>query len=87
MPAVDARTGGELAGTIRDRVRGYRFRLDETGPEVLVTASFGYTRLFPGDTVELALNRAGNALDRSLRRGRNQLHIHDGRGMTHSMAG
>lgn len=87
MPAVDAQTGGELAGTIRDRVRGYHFRLDETGPEVLVTASFGYTRLFPTDTAELALNRGGSALDKSLGRGRNQLHVHDGSRLTHCLAG
>ena len=87
MPAVDPQTGGELAGTIRDRVRGYQFRVDETGQEVLVTASFGYTRLFPADTAELALNRAGSALAKSLGRGRNQLHVHDGSSLTHCMAG
>jgi diguanylate cyclase (GGDEF)-like protein len=86
MPAIDSQAGGQLAGTIRDRVRSYQFRLDATGPEVLVTASFGYTRLFPGDTAELALNRAGCALERSCGRGRNQLHVHDGSDVTHCLA-
>jgi PleD family two-component response regulator len=87
MPAIDALAGGQLAGTIRDRVRSYQFRLDATGPEVLVTASFGYTRLFPGDTTESALNRAGSALEKSCGRGRNQLHVHDGNEVLHCLAG
>ena len=36
---VEGQTLRRLAQTIRDTVRHYHFRLEESGPEVLVTAS------------------------------------------------
>lgn len=74
MPGVDAEAGLRLAEAVRHTVRNYRFRLDESGPEVLVTASFGFTSCPVGDSVELALNRAAAAVIDAERRGRNQLH-------------
>ncbi len=87
IPAVDDPVGRKLAEAIRNTVREYHFRLDESGPEVLVTASFGYTTCLPDDNDDLALNRAGNALAKSERRGRNQLHVHDGHKLTHCLVG
>lgn len=85
MPAVDSETGRQLAESIRNTVRQYHFRLDATGPEVLVTASFGYTSCLPGDGPDLVLNRAGNAISKSERRGRNQLHVDDGNKLAHCL--
>ena len=87
MPNVDDSTGRKLAEAIRQTVRQYHFRLDESGPEVLVTASFGYTTCLPDDNHDLALNRAGNALAKSERRGRNQLHVHDGNTLANCLVG
>lgn len=78
MPNVGPETGGHLAEAIRRTIRHYHFRLDETGPEILVTASFGFAATLPGEHPDLLCNRAGDALALSHRRGRNQLHIHDG---------
>lgn len=78
MPDVDAETALQLARKIREKVRNHHFRLEEGEAEVLVTASFGLTVTAPGDSPDLVLNRAGQALSRSQRRGRNQLHVHDG---------
>lgn len=78
MPAVEPSAGYRLAEEIRAAVRGHRFRIDETGAEVLVTASFGYASCGGGDDVHLVLSRAGDAIARSQERGRNQLHVHDG---------
>ena len=86
IPAVDAQTGRSLSHCVRDVVKNYHFRLDATGPEVLVTASFGFTRCFRSDDGELALNRAGNALARSQKRGRNQRHVDDGRSVKHCVS-
>ena len=74
----DDQTLRRLAQTICDTVRHYHFRLEESGPEVLVTASFGLTQCRPGDNADLILNRVENALAKSQRRGRNQLHLHNG---------
>lgn len=82
-----AGSGGRLADAIRDSVRAYHFRLDESGPEVLVTASFGYTTCLPHDHADVVLNRAGNALAKSQQRGRNQLHVNDGHKTVHCIAG
>jgi diguanylate cyclase (GGDEF)-like protein len=87
MPFTDAEEGRRLATGIRDTVRSYHFRLDESGPEVLVTASFGYTLCPPNDSPDLALNRASAALEKSERCGRNQLHVHDGRQTVRCLAG
>ena len=86
MPGVDPATGDRLAAAIRDTIRGYHFQLDESGPEVFVTASFGFTSLRPNDSGELAINRAIHAVSRSESRGRNQLHVHDGSRVLHSAA-
>jgi len=85
MPAVDLETGRQLAESIRNTVRNYHFQLDSTSPEVLVTASFGYTSCLPGDGPDLVLNRAGNAISKSERRGRNQLHVDDGNKLAHCL--
>jgi len=77
-PSLPALSGTKIAEKIRDHVRNSHFRVDETGAEVLVTASFGYANCGPGDTVELVLDRAADGLDRSQSLGRNQLHVHDG---------
>ena len=87
MPQVDSAAGRVVAQKIRDSVRSCRFRLDATGPEVLITASFGYTVCDPADNPDLVVNRAGNALAKSQRRGRNQLHLHDGSTPVHCLAG
>jgi diguanylate cyclase (GGDEF)-like protein len=79
---VDEESGKALSMSLRNSVRAYQFRSDDHGPEVLVTASFGYTRCLPHDTAELVLNRADNALSQSTRRGRNRLHSHDGAELT-----
>ncbi|MEX0700905.1 MAG: GGDEF domain-containing protein [Planctomycetales bacterium] len=78
LPEADSFAGCQLAEAVRTAVRGHRFRLDESGPEVLVTASFGYTPCSGADDILLVLSRAGDALARSQQRGRNQLHVHDG---------
>lgn len=78
LPGTDLDRGARLAGAIRDSVRGYHFRVEEDGPEVLLTASFGYTPCRPDDSQELVVNRAVDALSKSQRLGRNRLHVHDG---------
>ena len=86
LPGIDLDAGSRLARAIRDTVRGYHFRVEEDGPEVLLTASFGYTPCRPEDNVELVLNRAVDALSRSQRLGRNHLHVHDGASLTHCVS-
>jgi diguanylate cyclase (GGDEF)-like protein len=83
MPGVDQPSGDRLAATIRDTIRDHHFRLHDSGPEVFVTASFGYTRLRPQDHREHAVSQALHALSKSERRGRNQLHVHDGSHLVH----
>ena len=87
MPSLSPETGRTLSHRIRQSVRNSHFRLNENGSEVLVTASFGYAASYPGDTAEHVLSRAGNALEKSQRRGRNQLHVHDGDTVVHCLAG
>jgi two-component system cell cycle response regulator len=77
-PALPPLAGSKLAEKIREAVRNHHFRVDEGGPEVLVTASFGYANAAPGDTADLVRDRAGDGLARSQALGRNQLHVHDG---------
>lgn len=76
--------GEKLAATIRNGIANSRFRIDESGPEVLITASFGFSTLSETDTVDLVLSRAQGALQRSERVGRNQLHVHDGAALVHA---
>lgn len=78
LPATETEEGIQLATAVRDSVRHHHFRLEADGPEIFVTASFGFTPCLPTDHPDLTVNRAGDALARSGRRGRNQLHVHDG---------
>lgn len=77
-PALPPLLGTKVAEKIRETVRNSHFRVDENGPEVLVTASFGYANCSPGDSADLVRDRAGDGLVRSQSLGRNQLHVHDG---------
>jgi diguanylate cyclase len=83
IPSVDAENGRKLSQAIRSAVRVHSFRVHDGGPEVLVTASFGFTACPPRDSAEAALNRSGNALSQSTRRGRNQLHVTEGEAVVH----
>ena len=83
LPDIDDETGHRIAQVIRNTVRNHHFRLDEKSPEVLVTASFGYTRCRPEDNTALTLDRVSDALTQSFHRGRNQLHVHDGETLVH----
>ena len=82
LVGADSETGRRIAESVRDAVRSHRFRIDEIGPEILLTASFGLTVCLPDDRPDLVLDRAAYALDTSQRHGRNQLHVHDGVGVT-----
>lgn len=83
IPDVENGTGQRLSENIRKTIRHHHFRLEDGGAEVLVTASFGYTKFVPLDSVDLILDRAGIALSKSQERGRNQLHLHDGQSARH----
>jgi diguanylate cyclase (GGDEF)-like protein len=83
IPGVDAENGRKLSQAVRNAVRVHNFRIHDGGPEVLVTASFGFTGCPPHDNAEAALGRAGDALAQSTRRGRNQLHVYDGAALVH----
>lgn len=78
QPAVDFDTAVRLAEVIRDSVRHFHFRIEESQPEVLLTCSFGHTLCEPPENGDLLINRAANALARSQRKGRNQLHSNQG---------
>lgn len=67
-----------LAQQIRTAIREHRFHVDEHGPEILLTASFGFSTALPDETGPQVLDRARDALRRSRSSGRNQLHVHDG---------
>lgn len=86
FPSVDGEVGQKLAQAVRNAVRFHTFRLNGVGPEVLVTASFGYTTCAPADHAETALSRASEALSRSTQRGRNQLHLAEGASFVHCAA-
>ena len=87
MPNVDEPAGRQLAETLRNAVRHHRFRLDAAGPEVLLTASFGFATCRAGETAELLVNRAADAVSTSQRLGRNQLHIDNGIALSCAAAG
>ncbi len=76
FPSVDSESGRRLAQAVRNVVRVHNFRIYEGGPEVLVTASFGFTLCAPHDSAESAIGRVGDALAQSMRKGRNQLHVY-----------
>ncbi len=86
VPNVDAESGRKLSQAVRNAVRVHNFRTHDGGPEVLVTASFGFTPCPPHDTAEAALIRSGDALAQSTRRGRNQLHAYEGEAVVHYAA-
>jgi diguanylate cyclase (GGDEF)-like protein len=86
FPKLDLEGATRLGRAVRDSVRNQHFRVDETGPDVLLTASFGCTPCRPAENVELILNRAFDALSKSQRVGRNQLHVHDGAALVHCAA-
>ncbi|MEO1998764.1 MAG: GGDEF domain-containing protein, partial [Planctomycetaceae bacterium] len=77
LPGVSDKFGSQLAQSIRDTIRFHRFRISESDDEILLTASFGLTFCRPLEPVDLLLNRAGDALDKSMRRGRNRLTIQE----------
>ena len=86
FPQLDLEGATRLGRAIRDSVRNHHFQVHETGPEVLLTASFGCTPCRPDENVELVMNRAFEALSKSQRVGRNQLHVHDGATNVHCAA-
>ena len=83
FPGLDLEAASRLGRAVRDSVRSHHFQIDETGAEVLLTASFGCTACRPDENPELVLNRGFDALSKSQRLGRNQLHIHDGESLVH----
>jgi diguanylate cyclase (GGDEF)-like protein len=86
FPSVDSESGRKLAQAVRNVVRVHNFRTYEGGPEVLVTASFGFTICPAHDSVESAIGRVGDALAQSMRKGRNQLHVYEGEAVVHCAA-
>lgn len=66
------------AQQLRTVIRDHRFRIDENAPEIMLTASFGFSAALPGEPAAVVLNRARDGLSRSRTAGRNQLHVHDG---------
>lgn len=86
FPGLDMDAGTRLGRVIRDAVRNQTFHVDQTGAQVLLTASFGCTPCRPQEHGELVLNRAFDALAQSQRRGRNQLHVHTGQSLVHCEA-
>jgi two-component system, cell cycle response regulator len=86
MPEIGVATATRLGRVVRDTVRAAHFHVEEGGPEVLLTASFGCTPCRPGENADLVLNRAFDALAKSQRLGRNQLHLHDGEALVHCAA-
>jgi diguanylate cyclase (GGDEF)-like protein len=87
IPNVDGESGRRLSLAVRNAVRIHNFRMHDGGPEVLVTASFGFAACAPHDTPEGVLGRAGDAQSQSARRGRNQLHAHEGEAVVHCAVG
>lgn len=78
QPHVDATELTEIADRIRQSVRTHQFRLEESGVETLVTASFGFCACDGSESSAILRSRCTEALGRSEQRGRNQLHCHDG---------
>ena len=67
-------TAEAQAAALRDAFRAHPFRLGPDGPEVFLTASFGYAPCLPGDHARLLVDRAEVAVAQSRRQGRNRLH-------------
>ena len=74
LPDMDDRAALAQVSDVRDAFRSHPFQLGADGPELLVTASFGFTPAVPGDEARLALDRAQAGVVRSRRWGRNRLH-------------
>jgi len=77
IPSVSPIAGSRIAETVRAAVREHAFRVDVDGPEVLLTANFGYAVCLPDEPATLVIDRASEALQKSQSLGRNQLHVHD----------
>jgi diguanylate cyclase (GGDEF)-like protein len=78
MPHVATEAALRTAESLRTTVRQSKFHAGPQGPEVLVTASYGFADCPSGDNPLVAYDRATDALARSRKAGRNQLHWHDG---------
>lgn len=77
MPDRDTPNALTQAVAVREAFRCHPFRIGTDGPELLVTASFGFTPALPADEPSLLLDRAEAAVTRSRRCGRNRLHAFD----------
>jgi diguanylate cyclase (GGDEF)-like protein len=77
LPDVDPEEALRQAAGIRDVFRGHPFRLGIDGPEVLVTASYGFTPVLPGDESRLVLDRVEAAVARARRWGRSRFYAYD----------
>lgn len=74
-PGMDPAELRRLAGELREAVRTQHFRLETLNTEALVTAGFGLTAAFPGEALELVLDRALAATTRATRAGRNRIEV------------
>lgn len=77
MPDADPAEALSQAVAAREAFRSHPFRIGADGPELLVTASFGFTPVLPADEVRLLLDRAEAGVARSRRCGRNRLHAYE----------
>lgn len=77
LPDEDPENALRQATGVRDTFRGHPFRLGTDGPEVLVTASYGFTPVLPGDEPRLVLDRVEAAAARARRWGRNRFYAYD----------
>lgn len=84
LPQVTEANNTAVADQIRRTLRTYRFVLPDEQTEVLITGSLGCTLCPPDDRPGLSVNRATDALTRSERMGRNQLHLHNGQTVIHA---
>lgn len=86
MPGMERETAEKFSVTLRNTVSNSRFQLSDLGPDVLLTVSLGFTLCLEADTTDSIWSRAQEALARSQRLGRNQLHVHDGAALLHCVA-
>ncbi len=87
FPSLEQNQGTQLAHAVRKSVLSHNFRISESGPAVILNVSYGYSDCLPHENEDLILNRAGNALEKSQRKGKNQLHAHDGDSLHHLGSG
>lgn len=64
-----------LAGELRESIKTQHFRLETLNTEALVTAGFGLTAAYPGEPMELVLDRVLAATSRATRAGRNRIEV------------